>query len=118
MGDGEVGIKNLTGPLKVLLLFLSILAIVVPSVLGWVNFDARIDTVESDRERDLVSNKEKFVELYATDEEHDNKIEALEKREIARTGEFNLLRGDIARTEDTLTLILSELRRLDLDNGL
>ena len=51
MGDGEVGIKNLTGPLKVLLLFLSILAIIVPSVLGWVNFDKRIDIVEDSQLR-------------------------------------------------------------------
>lgn len=41
-----IGIASLSQPLKTLLLFLSILALVVPCVLGFVNFDKRLDVTE------------------------------------------------------------------------
>lgn len=113
MSDGEVGISNLTGPLKILLLLLTILAIVVPSVLGWVNFDKRIDIVEDTHEKHELSNKEKFVALDIIDKKHSNDITALEKREIARNGEFEMLRQDGRRMEVKLDLVIAELKRLE-----
>ncbi len=68
MGEGEVGIRNLTGALKVLLLFLSILGLVVPSVLGWVNFDKRIDLVEDAQVKHEVVDNRKWE---SADEEFD-----------------------------------------------
>jgi len=46
MSDQRIGIASLSQPLKTLLLFLSILALVVPCVLGFVNFDKRLDITE------------------------------------------------------------------------
>jgi len=121
MGNGEVGLNNLTGPLKVLLLLLSILGIVVPSVLGWVNFDTRIDRVEEDQTRNNIEQKQKFAKheayekeelsaLKKTNENQDLRIVSLEKREIQRNADFNMLRQDLKRTEAKLDLILSELK--------
>jgi hypothetical protein len=113
MGEGEVGIKNLTGPLKVLLLFLSILGLVVPSVLGWVNFDTRIDVVETKQIEHMESNKDDFVELATQIEDIEDDVIKLEKHEIERIGEYKSLMDKLDRYEATQQLILSELKRFE-----
>ena len=98
----KVGLANLTPSLKSFLLILSIVGVVTPAVLGFVNFDYRLDGVEvaqrEDREKGL---------------KRDEKIVNLEKREIERRGEYSMIRSDLERFEATLSTIVSELKRLE-----
>jgi hypothetical protein len=80
--------------------------------LGWVNFDDRIDDVENAVSENELENKEKFKELDTLDSTHSEDIVSLEKREIARNGDFDMLRQDNARLEGKLDLALSEIKQL------
>lgn len=138
MGEGEVGIKHLTGPLKSLLLFLSILVLVIPAVWWCVESDSRIDSVEDSVKKaeidynkkfdkaDMSINevedsvnkaeeesKEKFLEVNEAVEDLDDKVVLLEKHEIERMAEYKALANQLERFESTQQLMLAELKRLE-----
>jgi len=102
MSEDKIKISSLSLPLRVLLTLLSILAIVVPAVLGFVNLDYRIDGMES-----------KCIHFEKKDEDQDIKIVNLEKRDIERRGEYAMLRSDAQRTESKLDTVIAELKRLE-----
>lgn len=61
MSDNEtIGIGNLNGTLKAILLILSILAIIVPAVLGFVNLDKRQDILESTQSKHEETDAKKW----------------------------------------------------------
>lgn len=113
MGEGEVGIRHLTGPLKSLLLFLSILVLVIPAVWWCVESDSRIDSVEKSVKEIAVESEEKFKEVDSSIEDVEDKVVLLEKHEIERIGEYKALGEKLNRTESTLQLVLVELKRLE-----
>lgn len=113
MGEGEVGIKHLTGPLKGLLLFLSILVLVIPAVWWCVESDSRIDWVEASVKKVENDSNEKFVEVDESVEELEDRMMLVEKHEIERIGEYKALGEKLNRTESTLQLVLVELKRLE-----
>ena len=78
MSEDTVGLSSLSQPLKVLLLLLSILALVVPCVLGFVNFDKRIDIVETSFDKHEVSDGKNFDKLSIDVEDNEDAIHALE----------------------------------------
>jgi hypothetical protein len=117
MGEGEVGVKNLTGPLKVLLLLLSILVILIPAVWWCVESDTRIDTLESKHSRHELENKEQFTDVGSDIESLEDSVISLEKREIERIGEYKALDSKLDRLEATQQLILAELRGWDAKTG-
>jgi hypothetical protein len=88
MGEGEVGISNLTGALKVLLLFLSILGLVVPSVLGWVNLDTRIDDVEVAQTRHEDADSKQWVKVWDDVDENGKDITNLRLSQIQLETQF------------------------------
>lgn len=70
MTEKSISVKHLSLPLQGILLMLSILAIVVPCVLGFVNFDKRVDIVEEDVSRieiDVEANEDEIQELQLDD---------------------------------------------------
>ena len=97
-----VGVGDLSQTLKITLTLLVIIGAIVPWVLGFVNIDYRLDGVELAQ-----------TAGFKKDEEQDLKITTIEKGEIARRGEYELLRSDAKRTESKLNTIISELKRLE-----
>lgn len=61
-------------------------------------------------------NAKEIAELKVEVSKQGDAITDLEKGAIARAGEFNLLRSDIARNGKTLEAVVVELRRLDGEN--
>ena len=79
MGEDErVNIGNLSASLKGLLVFLSIVAIIVPCVLGFVNFDKRLDITEEVQEKHIANDEKKFDKVIADIDENEDAIHALE----------------------------------------
>jgi hypothetical protein len=78
MGDGEVKFTNLSGFMQGVLILLSILGVVVPATLGFVNLDKRIDTAETNH-KTHVEKDDKFKEKVNGDiEEICDDVHALE----------------------------------------
>ena len=102
MTQDKIGLASLTPALKSIFLILCILGVIVPCVLGFVNLDMRIDSVEVCQD---AGNKK--------DVSQDKKIVDLEKREIERKGEYAMLRADSDRQNTKLDVVLSELKRLE-----
>ena len=90
MSENEtVGVSNLSTPLKTILLFLSILAIVVPAVLGFVNLDKRQDVLESAQKDHEKRDEKKWDNADAKFAEVDEDIETnkddIHKLELSTT---------------------------------
>ena len=102
MENKKVGLSSLTPTLRSIFLLLCIIGVILPCILGFVNFDTRIDSVETCQKTSSAKNIEQ-----------DGKIVDLEKREIARNGEYSMLRKDAERTEAKLDIVISELKRFE-----
>ena len=105
----KVEIQNLSQPLKILLLFLSILGIVVPAVLGFVNFDKRIDIVESSFVKHTYDADRKHEKVLNSIEENEDAIHALELVDKGLTIQYQ----EILRRLDENKTMLDNLVRVD-----
>ena len=94
--DGVVGVVHLSLALKTLLTFLSILAIVVPAVLGFVNLDRRQDILEGYKKT------------------HDKRFECLEREDKEINKEVVALKLATERIQIQYAEILRRLDRIDL----
>ena len=100
MGDGEVGFKKLSGPMQLIVLFLSSLGIIVPCVLGFVNFDARLDNQEYTTSTHIGKDEKKWEKV-------DESIEHLKEQD-------HILALQSARTEINQKEILRRLEEMRL----
>jgi len=108
-GDGEVGFKSLSGFMQGVLILLSILGIVVPSVLGFVNLDKRIDITEGKTTAHIAKDERKWESI-----EGDMK----ETREDLHTVELQLATTEahyqeIMRTLSSMEKQLNNLERAE-----
>ena len=63
MGNGEVKFSSLSPVMQGILVLLTILGMVVPSVLGFVNFDKRIDIVENTTTKHIDKDEQKWEKI-------------------------------------------------------
>ena len=73
MGNGEVKFSNLSPVMQGILVLLTILGMVVPATLGFVNFDKRLDMTESTVEKHITKDEMKW-------EDTDDEIDALKEK--------------------------------------
>ena len=109
MSENEVGVAHLSIPLKMLLLILTIVATVVPCVLGFVNFDKRIDIVEVGHEKRVVSNEKQFDKLIADVDSNEDAIHALELVDRGLTIQYQ----EILKNQEKMVRAIDNLVRAE-----
>lgn len=78
MGNGDVGFSKLSQGMQSLVAFLVIIGMVVPCVLGFVNFDKRLDVSEDRQERHILKDDKFRDEVGAGLNELDDKVQSLQ----------------------------------------
>jgi hypothetical protein len=63
MSGGEIGFSKLTGPMQVLVLLFTLMAFIVPCVLGFVNFDKRLDIQEVTTTKHIEKDERKWENI-------------------------------------------------------
>ena len=89
------------------------LSLSIPDVIKVVSYGSIILLSFFVVQTTATDNKNDIVVLQEKDKEHDDKIISLEKREIERRGEFNLLRNDLEDIEAFIAKVEYHLNRLD-----
>ena len=110
MSDGEVKFSTLSPIMQGILVLLTILGIVVPSVLGFVNFDKRIDIVETTTTKHIVKDEQKWDKIDGEMDTLKDDVHALEliDREILAHYQEIIRRFD--RMEQNNQRELSEIK--------
>lgn len=104
MGNGEVKFSNLSPVMQGILVLLTILGMVVPATLGFVNFDKRLDMTEDTVGRHIEKDEIKW-------EKTDKEIDALKEKD-------HVIEMNQKETAINFSYILKELESLNqkLDN--
>lgn len=104
MGNGEVKFSNLSPVMQGILVLLTILGMVVPATLGFVNFDKRLDMTEDTVGRHIEKDEIKW-------EKTDEEIDALKEKD-------HVIEMNQKETAINFSYILKELESLNqkLDN--
>ena len=109
MGEGEVGIKSLSGGLQSILLFLSICAIVVPCTLGFVNLDKRQDILETNHNSHVAKDEGLWNKVHDDIDDNAGSIHQLELQNTRLETQF----AEIMRRLDELSLKLDKFEVMD-----
>ena len=105
----NVSFSNLSRTMQGILVFLSILGIVVPSVLGFVNIDKRLDIVEDVQGKHILDDEKKYDTVTTKLDENKDAIHALELVDKGLTIQY----AEILRRLDETREILNNLERAD-----
>jgi uncharacterized membrane protein len=105
----DVKFSNLSKTMQGILVFLGILGAVVPSVLGFVNFDKRLDIVEETQVKHISSDEKRFDKLSVDVEDAEDSIHALQLVDKGLTIQY----AEILRRIDENREILNNLERVD-----
>lgn len=75
------------------------------------------DTNSANHLRHETSDDKRYDKMSDEVEELEDRVVLIEKADIRRAAEYAALLDDNGEIKDTLTLVLQELKRLELDNG-
>ncbi len=106
MGESSIGFKHLDDNMKAMVTLLTLCALIVPCVLGFVNFDKRIDLVEVFSREEAVDNEKLFDRLTMAVDENEDSIHSLELIDMQLTVQYQeILKNQTAllRSMDNLT---------------
>ena len=78
MSDGEVKFSSLSGFMQGILILLSILGVIVPAVLGFVNFDKRLDIAENTTATHIEKDEKRWERIDDDVSRLDNTVHQLE----------------------------------------
>ncbi len=95
MSNGDVGFSKLTGPMQMLVLFLTALGVIVPAVLGFVNLDKRQDMLEETTSKHIIKDEIKWEKI---DDEMDTLTEKSHLLEISikeQAVQFSYIRKEL-----------------------
>ena len=114
MGNGEVNIKSLSGGLQSILLFLSILAIVVPCTFGFVNLDKRIDINKDKQEEHIGKDEVKWDSVEMDIDELEDGQHALEMANAVSEAHYQAIMAEVADVKAQLKSVLSILQDFEV----
>jgi hypothetical protein len=114
MGNGEVNIKSLSGGLQSILLFLSILAIVVPCTFGFVNLDRRIDVNLNKQEEHVNKDEIKWSAVETNIDELEDGQHALEMANAVSEAHYQAILAEMSEVKAQLRTVLLILQDFEV----
>jgi biopolymer transport protein ExbB/TolQ len=101
MGDGEVKFSNLSPVMQGILVLLSILGIVVPSVLGFVSFDKRLDIIEVGQAEHVRRDEKRIEKIVSDIDELEESTHALELVDKGLTIQYAEILRQLRKNEES-----------------
>lgn len=105
----DVGFGSLDRNMKGIITLLGIVAVIVPCVLGFVNFDKRVDLVEVSQRKETDRNEKHFDKLDGDVDSNRDVIHSIQLVIAGQTVQY----GEILRRLEEQGSILKNLERVD-----
>lgn len=109
MGDGEVKFSSLSGFMQGILILLAILGAVVPTTLGFVNFDKRLDINEEKTDTHIVKDERKWESIDIEMKETNEKLHATQLQLATTEAHYQ----EIMRSLSAVAKQIDNLERAD-----
>jgi len=96
----QVTFKDLNPVMQGMLVVLSMVAIIVPCVLGFVNFDKRLDVVEAGQRKHLEQDEKRYDRVTEDIDDLEDSVHALELVDKGLTIQYAEILRQLQKTEE------------------